>query len=54
MNDPPLLIKKRDNTERERDIFMENQRLGRSLIRIKSGKSVERIKVDIAKNLAKI
>lgn len=33
---------------------MENQRLGRSLIRIKSGKSLEKIKIDIAKSLAKM
>lgn len=30
------------------------QRLGRSLVRIKSGKSVDRVKTDIARSLAKL
>lgn len=30
------------------------QRLGRSIVRIKSGKSVERVKTDIAKSLIKL
>lgn len=52
--------KKRKHSKRTRNhylkpsISMAIQRLGRSLVRIKSGKSVDRVKTDIARSLAKL